>query len=258
MADPYDIVEIPGYPGMYARRIVVQMWQNAGSPHINDAGRLYQKQLDARLAYEGGWGSPADDPRRPDRYPLAHVRFAALDVVNSARSAMIAAGFEYPYDYEPWHGQLPNIYSYPLVEYIPATASSAWSPFPNRPKEDDMAYPIRVDNIHLFLIGFGNITHLDEAGPAELTMRIVSGEDRFIDLTGAQFYEQLENFGIPGHVVDIANGRVLDIDTQKLIRGGYWSWAKDASSKAGKPADLTEVLSAIAALDGKLVTPPKA
>ena len=145
---PLDIIEIPGYPGLYTRRIVVEMWQRAGSPHINDAGRLFQEQLDARLAYEGGWGSPADDPRRPDRYPLAHVRFGALDVVNSARSAMIAAGFEYPYDYEPWHGQLPNIYSYPLVTSIPASASDGSTDFqiPELPKEDDM-HAVRQDGV---------------------------------------------------------------------------------------------------------------
>lgn len=138
-----DIIEIPGYSGLFTRRIVVEMWQRAGSPRINDAGRLYSQQLAARIAFENGTGSPADDPRRPDRYPLAHVRFGALDVVNSARSAMIAAGFEYPYDYEPWHGQLPNIYAYPLVESIPASAYASASPFdPISPLEDIMANPI--------------------------------------------------------------------------------------------------------------------
>lgn len=130
-----DIIDIPGYPGMFARRIVVKMWQRAGSPHINDAGRLYATQLEARIKFENGKGSPADDPRRPDKYPLAHVRFAALDVVNSARAAMIAAGFEYPYDYEPWHAQLPNIYAYPLVSEIPAAATS--QPFNTEQSEED-------------------------------------------------------------------------------------------------------------------------
>ena len=144
-----DIIEIPGYPGMFTRRVVVEMWQNAGSPHINDAGRLFSSQLDARLAFENGTGSPADDPRRPDLYPLAHVRFAALDVVNSARPAMIAAGFQYPYSYEPWHAQLPNIYSYPLVAEIPSTAGldATPLPIPAQSQEDDDMYAIRQDGV---------------------------------------------------------------------------------------------------------------
>ena len=64
---------------------------------------------------------------------------SALDVINSARPAMIAAGFEYPYDYEPWHGQLPNIYSYPLVTSIPASASdgSFTTTAPKLPEEEE-------------------------------------------------------------------------------------------------------------------------
>lgn len=145
--DSNDIVEIPGYPGLYTRNIVVQMWQSAGSPPINDAGRLFWQQLEARLAFENGTGSPADDPRRPDLYPLAHVRFAALDVANWARDAMRAVGFEYPYGYEPWHAQLPNIYSYPLVSDIPLSASINFNqPVTAAPKEDDM-YAIRQTGV---------------------------------------------------------------------------------------------------------------
>lgn len=247
MASPLDIIEIPGYPGLFTRRIVVEMWQRAGSPPINDAGRLYQQQLDARLKYEAGTGSPADDPRRPDKYPLAHVRFGALDVANWARQAMIDAGFEYPYDYEPWHGQLPNIYSYPLVTSVPASAYSGFTPFPDIPQEDDMAYPILLNDRHLFMLAPGYIKHFANGGDATLSRNIIAANDAWIGLDTQQFLGQLDSFGIPRELVDAANGYVYDVREKKMVAGGMWSWARHSYQNTKTILDSL-----------KAVEPPKA
>lgn len=249
--DPKDIIEIPGYPGLFARRLVVQMWQRAGSPPINDAGRLFATQLSARLKFENGTGSPADDPRRPDLYPLAHVRFAALDVANWARSAMIAAGFEYPYSYEPWHAQLPNIYSYPLVSSIPSTAYASATTFqPASPQEDDMSYPVTINKVHRFHIAPGFIKHFDSVSGSDLTKNIISADDKWIDLDVDTFNKQLDSFGIPRWYVDAANGGVFDVSQGKVVKGGMWSWAREAANTSAV------VAKAVAALS--VVTPPKA
>lgn len=258
MASPMDIVQIPGYPGLFTRRVVVEMWQRAGSPPINDAGRLYSTQKAAWVAYQNGTGSPADNPDRPDIYPLAHVRFAALDVVNSARGAMTAAGFEYPYSYEPWHAQLPNIYAYPLVDSIPASAFTDATPF-IIPQEDEMSYPIRLNKTHLLHIGEnGFIKHFatnakvgnEGRGVADLTKDIVSSTDSWIDLDTQNFLYQLDSFGIPRWVVDVNTGWVQNPRTGVLEAGGMWSWSRLAAENSDK---LVTLLSA-----SEAVEPPKA
>lgn len=132
-----DIIEIPGYPGMYARRILVEAWQEAGSPPItkpDGAGRLHgaQKRLyDGWVDREPGF-FPADNPD-DETQALGHVRFAALDIdPTPARiEALEAAGLERPYEHEPWHWALPNIRSYPIVRSIPI-------PPPPESEEDEM------------------------------------------------------------------------------------------------------------------------
>lgn len=122
-----DIIEIPGHPGKYARRVIVDAWQAAGSPPINDAGRLKAKQQEAWDKFQAGTGSPADDPNRPDVFPLAHVRFVALDIDPTPDRVrrLSAAGLVRPYEYEPWHWQVANVYAYPLVKEIPDMALNA-------------------------------------------------------------------------------------------------------------------------------------
>ena len=239
-----DIVQIPGYPGLFTRRVVVEMWQRAGSPQINDAGRLYSTQKAAWVAYQNGTGSPADNPDRPDIYPLAHVRFAALDVVNSARGAMTAAGFEYPYSYEPWHAQLPNIYAYPLVDSIPASAFTDATTF-IIPQEDEMSYAIRVNSGRdRYNLSPGFIAHINDTSASELMKNIVTADDKWIDLSVSDFVKQLDAFGVPRDKVDIANGKVFDVRFGALVKGGMWSWAREAAERAA--TDLTPVLDAIA------------
>ena len=129
-----DIIPIPGHPGMYARRVFVEAWQAAGTPPINSAGRLHAQQK----YYYDGWRAgkpgfnPADNPD-DERQRLAHVRFVAGDIDPTPERIrrLKAAGLVRPYSYEPWHWELPNVRSYPLVRSLPATAG-------NQSQEDDM------------------------------------------------------------------------------------------------------------------------
>ncbi|GAA5205876.1 hypothetical protein [Microbacterium kyungheense] len=143
---PLDVIEIPGYPGWFARRVAVEAWQRAGSPRLTSAGRLYASQ---KYLWDG-WAArlpgfnPADNPD-DETQRLAHVRFVAFDLANPNhdRAAMQRAGFTFPYSYEPWHAELPNVRSYAIVRDIPSTAGGNARPIPDTPTptptlEDDM------------------------------------------------------------------------------------------------------------------------
>lgn len=128
-----DVIPLPGHPGMYARRVVVEAWQAAGSPPVNSAGRLTTAQQDL---YDG-WAqrlpgfNPADNPAETWR-PLAHVRFVGLDIdPTPARvAALTRAGLVRPYSYEPWHWQpAGDVRRWPLVTSLPATSSTTDKPF---------------------------------------------------------------------------------------------------------------------------------
>lgn len=135
-----DIIEIPGHPGMYARRAFVDAWQAAGSPPLNSAGRLYAQQK----YYWDGWVrrlpgfNPADNPD-DESQRLAHVRFAAGDIDPTPERVrrLEAAGLIRPYKYEPWHWELPNVRSYPIVRSIPTTAGGL-APDTDTITEEDM------------------------------------------------------------------------------------------------------------------------
>lgn len=264
MTSPLDVIALPGVsPTKYARRFMVEKWIAAGRPPVNDAGRLYQQQLDARLAFENGTGSPADDPREPWRYPLAHTRFVAFDIdPTPARvAALTAQGLVRPFSYEPWHWTVPNVYDYPIVTSIPATAGTGSTPFPNanQPQEDDMAYPISINKTHYFLIAPGYIKHFGTFAPAELTKNIVASNDQWIDLTREQFDNQLDSFGVPRWRVDSANGMVYDLNEGKMVKGGMWSWAREAQSEAKTAnATLAALSKQVANLATGVVTPPPA
>lgn len=118
---PHDIIELLGQPGQYARRVIVDAWLAAGAPPVNSAGRLVAEQQAAYDAWQNGTGSPADDPRRPDRDPLAHVRFVALDITPTEDRVqrLATAGLIRPYSWEPWHWEVPNVRAYDLVTEIP-------------------------------------------------------------------------------------------------------------------------------------------
>lgn len=131
----HDIIELPGQPGMYGRRALVEAWQAAGSPPVNKdgAGRLY----DVQKYFWDGWAdrvpgfAPADNPD-DETQRLAHVRFVALDITPTpARvAALAAAGLISPYRYETWHWELPNVRQYEIVRSIPTN--------PDDTQEEDM------------------------------------------------------------------------------------------------------------------------
>lgn len=140
MASPLDIIPIPGNPGMYARRAFVDAWHAAGSPPLNSAGRLYAEQK----YYWDGWRhrlpgfNPADNPD-DETQRLAHVRFVAgdIDPTPDRIRRLSAAGLVRPYPYEPWHWELLNVRSYPIVRSIPTTAGGL-APEPDTITEEDM------------------------------------------------------------------------------------------------------------------------
>ncbi|MGG6774759.1 UNVERIFIED_CONTAM: hypothetical protein ITH50_25240, partial [Salmonella enterica subsp. enterica serovar Weltevreden] len=39
-----DIIEMPGQPGKYGRRVLIDALVSAGSPPVNSLGRLYAQQ----------------------------------------------------------------------------------------------------------------------------------------------------------------------------------------------------------------------
>lgn len=145
MADS-DVLEIPGHPGDYAIRIAIEMWIKAGSPEYNSAGRLYGEQkylYDNWVAGTPGF-YPADNPDA-EWQPLAHVRFGAFDFRHQADIARAkAAGFIFPYPYEWWHGEVPNVRQYPLVRSLPAPAVESSKPITpsttTDPEGEDMRY----------------------------------------------------------------------------------------------------------------------
>jgi hypothetical protein len=132
---PLDIIELPGQPGKHARRAFVEAWQAAGSPPVNSAGRLYADQK----YFWDGWAArlpgfnPADNPD-DESQRLAHVRFGAgdIDPTPDRVRRLEAAGLIRPYDYEPWHWELPDIRQYAIVRSIPTP------PPPTPSEEDDM------------------------------------------------------------------------------------------------------------------------
>lgn len=164
-----DVIALPGQPGMFARRVAVEAWQAAGSPHVNSAGRLYAEQK--RLW--DGWRqrlpgfNPADNPD-DETEALAHCRFVAFDIdpTTDRIKRLAAAGLHRPYTYEPWHWELPNVHSYALVRSIPATASLDITPITQQEEDPDMSRIIHHPNGSMALAGsdgtFVPLTTMDE------------------------------------------------------------------------------------------------
>lgn len=141
--------------GFYGVRDLFNAWVAAGRPPINDAGRTHGEQkylYDNWRAGKPGF-YPADNPDNTSQ-PRAHMRFAALDIdaTNDRVNRLTAAGLRRPYSYEPWHWELPNVYGYPIVYSIPASAAdgSAVDFDPANPiiipeeEEDDMAKNVGI------------------------------------------------------------------------------------------------------------------
>lgn len=114
-----------------------------------------------------------------------------------------------------------------LVADAPTPGGTIPEPTPTN-YEDDMAYPFRVDNKHLFLVSPGFIKHFSDSGPADLTRNIVASNDEWISLGSADFLKQLDSFGVPRNMVDLTVGRVFDVSAGQMVVGGMWSWAREA------------------------------
>lgn len=152
MADPMDIVEVPGYPGMWNRRCMVEGWVAAGSPPLDGGGRTYEKQKWYYQRWLDGTGNAADNPDADTRQP--HVRGMAWDlrVWNAdVVRRMEAAGFirpitrrrGYPWpdglggfsQDEGWHFELRKyVYSIKNIPKVTAAVAGHAIPF----EEDDM------------------------------------------------------------------------------------------------------------------------
>lgn len=134
-----------GQTGFHAIEEAAAAWEAAGRPRLSSAGRLY---LDQKYLFDGWINrlpgfNPADNPD-DETQRLAHVRFAAFDLANPARdrAACERAGLIFPYSYEPWHCELPNVRRFPIVRSLPSTAASTTPIEPFLPKETDMSHPI--------------------------------------------------------------------------------------------------------------------
>ncbi|MCC2031838.1 hypothetical protein [Microbacterium allomyrinae] len=238
---PLDVIEIPGYPGWYARRCAVEAWQRAGSPPLVSAGRLYgvQKDLyDRWRAGEPGY-NPADNPD-DETQRLAHVRFVAFDLKNPARdrAAMIREGFVFPYGYEPWHGELPNVRSYAIVRSIPTTASTSVEALTTTTEEDPMFTIYRrggsirvVGNDRDFRIG-GALTVLTGVDGTE-TLDVLAKGAKVVDLDDRQWDVTMVTLdataGKPvASLDDTVIGKLVDAIIAKL----------PAAAGAATPADV--------------------
>jgi hypothetical protein len=161
---------------------------------------------------------------------------------------------------EPWHYKVRNIFN-----KVPGGGSNPSQPGKSS-QEEQMAFAIRVDKAHLFLVAPDYIHHIatnkvvnngHKLGVAELTMRIVQPNDQWVELTWAEFQEQLSNFGIPKDKVGRSGG-VYDPAQGKIVGGGTWSPARESTnvatwlknriggSVAAGNASITEFLRAIA------------
>lgn len=165
-----DVVPIPGYPGKWARRVVVDAWQKAGSPRILWAGRTYAEQKHLFEMWKRGEGNAADNPDANTRQP--HVRGLALDLARYTPAIvrrMENAGFTRPIwrrngfsQDEPWHFE-PKLYVGNMRGIPKVTAApSGGDPIPFDPnKEDDMFTDedrAKLDAVYAALFGARNLT----------------------------------------------------------------------------------------------------
>jgi len=142
-----DVVAVPGYKGMWARRVVVEAWIAAGKPKLLWAGRTYEEQKRLYLGWKNkkpGYNA-ADNPDANTRQP--HVRGMALDLAvydSGTVLRMLKAGFTRPVwvrngysQDEPWHFELAAYVG--SIKKIPkvtaAVAGGGATTFD--PKEDD-------------------------------------------------------------------------------------------------------------------------
>lgn len=166
----------------------------------------------------------------------------ALDLGVDARAWMRANGRPFGWiwpewaqqvaTYEPWH-----------VEFVASLVTP-----PNRaPEEDDVAYPYRVNDKHLYLLAPGSIKHFTDAATAEFVKNVTAANDAWVPVTGEQFLTQLDSFGIPRTAVDVSTGAVMNPETGRHEAGAFWSWARIAATRPTPAAaiDLAAIAKAV-------------
>jgi hypothetical protein len=254
MASPDDIVEMPGEPGHFARRAIVDPWIRAGQTPVNSAGRLYWEQKQAWIRYQNGTGSPADNPDDPSNYQLGHCRFVALDIDATPQRVreLEAQGLIRPFAYESWHWTVPNIYDYSIVSALPDNTDYE-TPAKPKPQEIDM---IAVHAKELmpewrFLIGPGYIKNAPGDEAFQYAAETGQGMN---DLDNDWFRKAIWNHGLH-ELFPTGSMEELRANLEKLGGGGLYlaSWA-DGNKTNAAVAALTAQVEKLAAVKN----PPKA
>lgn len=248
-----DIVELPGHPGHYMRRVAVDAWIRAGRPRPRSTGRLYSEQkylFDGWRAGKPGF-YPADNPDAT-WMQLSHVRFVAIDIWDNYsywRPKMLAAGW-LPLSHEPWHFYLPNPQQYALVTSIPASATDGSTAFPTptvAPLEDDMALPIRrASNGQCFTMAPGFVTYETNPATAVVTRNVLTASDKWHELDETGFWGLCNSLQIPRAAINVITASGAKTRT----------WSKDNDGVERAEAVLAKLETVLAQLAA--VVPPKA
>lgn len=132
---------------------------------------------------------------------------------------------------EPWH-----------FEYRIADDRHRNDPAPTpvqRPTEVDpmTMLPTRIDGTHKCVLGPGSFRHMIESDDPDHVMRVLSGEDRWNEITLAELPEWLRHFGCDLHIWNVVAGKfvVLDPLTGVAASGNVWTATGQAraESRAG-------------------------
>lgn len=107
---------------------------------------------------------------------------------------------------------------------------TTYTPTPKPQEEDTMAYPYKVDGVHLFLIAPEFVKHFTDAATAEFVKNVTTANDEWVQVSADQFPSQLDSFGIPRNVVVLGKG-VLNPETGEIQAGAVWSRAREAAAK---------------------------
>lgn len=227
--------------GHYMVRDVYEAWNAAGRPPINSGGRLYGEQKYLYDSWKEGRPGffPADNPDRPDLYPLGHVRFAALDIDATPERVrrLSEAGLIRPFPWESWHWAPRNIYDYPLVYAIPpGVANLDVTDFPGTVTvidegDDTMRHLYTKDN-------GGNLWTLVNVGTGELVQtREQSVADTWAEAWGSARVCSVQAFLNALHAVHLTTDPDNQNDTElrKLVES-----IRDQLAKLGDDAPVVE------------------
>lgn len=221
---------------------IVRVDREIGHPlQITEAGRTWEQQNAHWLNYQRN-GYPI--ALHPDT-PSVHQKGYAIDTDEGQRilDVMTRHGWRRTVYrngvlVEPWHFEYQEQFD---TRRNDKTTNAT---------EDDMAYPIRVNKTHLFLVAPGHVKHFESAEAADLAMKVTTQNDEWIDLSSSQFALLLDGFGIPRDHVDARDGLVRDPSTGKMRKGGLWRWDRTTAVQTSTVSALTAAVEAVAAAKG--------